>query len=597
MNKLRILIIPVTAVSLLASCGSKNTTYHIVNFDTDGGSFVESQKVEDGKTAMKPTKTPTREPTQEKTYTFTGEWLLNNEPFDFDNTPITGDVTLKADYDIKPRQYTVTFDPKDKGTIGSGSTIKVNYGDKFSTINTPEVTITDPGQYSCIGWALTKTGEIPLSSENDYTIQGDITVYAIYTPVVPAYVKFSGYSENCNLCYNGKELSPGDTGSFTIPAGMDVTLTIKPTTGHLPVFKDGLTVTAPESLKRFTPNEQKVIVNVAEGSTCTIKAISEAHKEKLDDYTWSQISQISEMGLADELFTIYSPLDEKLCTKRVQLTHQDTASDGTDKITEGEPYQTVRIIGFDHDVDKDGNPIGITFEFKDLISDKNGYSLAAQWNDTSATTTSNHNYLTTSIRKVLNDPGKVSYWAKKGGITWSTEYDDSVINMLPSELTADGVLKAPKKYVACYNNDLGVWEDKTIDTIGVYDKLFLLSPREMGKENDHQESKEHTSPYAYYENSATSEVICVKKQVKGNEECTITSTIDSEQGQAYRGNVANYAGYNMKSGTSGGGFYWLRSPFTSDDDKAWYVYYNGNISTANGFAYATAGAIAPAFCI
>ena len=60
----------------------------VVTFDSDGGSEVESQEVEDGETAEKP-----EDPTKEG-FTFKG-WQLDGEDFDF-STPITGDITLKA---------------------------------------------------------------------------------------------------------------------------------------------------------------------------------------------------------------------------------------------------------------------------------------------------------------------------------------------------------------------------------------------------------------------------------------------------------------------------------------------------------------------
>ena len=64
------------------------TTTHTVTFDSDGGSEVEPQTVEDGQTATEPT-APTKED-----YTFEG-WLLDGEAYDF-STPVTADITLVA---------------------------------------------------------------------------------------------------------------------------------------------------------------------------------------------------------------------------------------------------------------------------------------------------------------------------------------------------------------------------------------------------------------------------------------------------------------------------------------------------------------------
>ena len=59
-----------------------------VTFDSDGGSEVEAQEVEENATAEKPA-----DPTKEG-FTFKG-WQLDGKDFDF-STPITEDITLKA---------------------------------------------------------------------------------------------------------------------------------------------------------------------------------------------------------------------------------------------------------------------------------------------------------------------------------------------------------------------------------------------------------------------------------------------------------------------------------------------------------------------
>lgn len=65
-----------------------SVTTYTVTFDSDGGSEVPSQTVQDGQTASEPT-----EPTKEGA-TFSG-WLLDGEEYDF-STPVTSDITLTA---------------------------------------------------------------------------------------------------------------------------------------------------------------------------------------------------------------------------------------------------------------------------------------------------------------------------------------------------------------------------------------------------------------------------------------------------------------------------------------------------------------------
>ena len=61
---------------------------HTVTFDSNGGSAVDAQTVDDGGKAVKPAD-PTRDG-----YTFAG-WMLDGQPYDF-GQPVTGDITLTA---------------------------------------------------------------------------------------------------------------------------------------------------------------------------------------------------------------------------------------------------------------------------------------------------------------------------------------------------------------------------------------------------------------------------------------------------------------------------------------------------------------------
>ncbi|MCM1131608.1 MAG: InlB B-repeat-containing protein [Roseburia sp.] len=63
-------------------------SYYTVEFDSDGGTPIQSQKIEKGKTAMKPS-TPIKE------NSIFEDWYLLNLPYDF-TTPVTQDITLTA---------------------------------------------------------------------------------------------------------------------------------------------------------------------------------------------------------------------------------------------------------------------------------------------------------------------------------------------------------------------------------------------------------------------------------------------------------------------------------------------------------------------
>lgn len=114
------------------------TTKYTVKFNTNGGSSVSSQKVEDGKAASKPS-----DPTK-KGYSFVG-WYSDeacNTAYDF-TTAVTGNITIYAKWSIE--SYTVSFDVK-----GGNETIDAQTVEYNGTITKP----TDPTKdgYTFGGW-------------------------------------------------------------------------------------------------------------------------------------------------------------------------------------------------------------------------------------------------------------------------------------------------------------------------------------------------------------------------------------------------------------------------------------------------------------
>ena len=81
----------ITHAVLTLYAGWKDAEAWTVTFDPNGGSAVASQTVKDGEKARKPDD-PTR-----NGYTFQG-WMLDGARFDFDQTPVTGDITLTASW-------------------------------------------------------------------------------------------------------------------------------------------------------------------------------------------------------------------------------------------------------------------------------------------------------------------------------------------------------------------------------------------------------------------------------------------------------------------------------------------------------------------
>ncbi|MBR5227402.1 MAG: InlB B-repeat-containing protein, partial [Clostridia bacterium] len=108
-----------------------------VSFNTNGGSTVKSQTVEEGKTVSKPT-----DPTKSG-YRFAG-WTLNGKVYNFGNK-VTGNITLTASW-TKIEMVTVTFN------TDGGSAVKSQTIEKGKTASKP----TDPTKsgYRFAGWTL-----------------------------------------------------------------------------------------------------------------------------------------------------------------------------------------------------------------------------------------------------------------------------------------------------------------------------------------------------------------------------------------------------------------------------------------------------------
>ena len=105
-----------------------------VTFITDGGSFVEEQKVVNGQKAKNIT--PTREG-----YSFVGWYTEDGTGYDFE-TPVKNPLTLKAQWTIN--RYTITF------VFDNGQTDTVIKGDYGTAITAPENPTKDG--YIFTGW-------------------------------------------------------------------------------------------------------------------------------------------------------------------------------------------------------------------------------------------------------------------------------------------------------------------------------------------------------------------------------------------------------------------------------------------------------------
>lgn len=172
---------------------SQDTSYFTVTFDSNGGSNVNSQKVEYSKTA----KTPT-EPTKSK-YSF-GGWYSDAQlttAFDF-TTPITADITLYAKWE--QTVATVSFNSKNGSRVASQ---EVTIGEK-ATIPTAPTRDGYIFKEWCTDYAATQ------SYDFETPVTGDMTLYAAWTTVAVVTFNVNGGSsvESQTVQINGKAVYP-----------------------------------------------------------------------------------------------------------------------------------------------------------------------------------------------------------------------------------------------------------------------------------------------------------------------------------------------------------------------------------------------------
>ena len=176
--------------------------YYTVTFDSDGGSAVEKQTVESGKTATKPAD-PAKASTASIEYTFAG-WYSGDTAFDF-ATAITSDITLKAKWTEKaippanPGTYTVTIAGgiengtvnTDKSTAAKGDTVTLtlsatdNY--ELETISVKDASNTE-----------VTTTEVTKGSSYTFTMgESNVTVSATFKKkaATPTYIGTKAPSE------------------------------------------------------------------------------------------------------------------------------------------------------------------------------------------------------------------------------------------------------------------------------------------------------------------------------------------------------------------------------------------------------------------
>ena len=187
----------------LVSCKDDNTTVtqadkYTVTFNSNGGSEVKAQEVENGKTVAKPTN-PTRDG-----YTF-GGWYTDSaltKEYDF-KTVVTGNLTLYAKWNKAEEvvtKVTVTFNSN------GGSEVVSQTVDKGAKVTAPGNPTKDG--YTFGGWFTDEALTAPYNFESAVT--DNLTLYAKWDEVVKVYkIEFVTGDESISI--EPVEVNEGDT--------------------------------------------------------------------------------------------------------------------------------------------------------------------------------------------------------------------------------------------------------------------------------------------------------------------------------------------------------------------------------------------------
>lgn len=154
---------------------------YTVTFDTDGGSSVAAQTVQNGRKAAKPA-----DP-QKEGHVFLG-WYKDNayaQKYDFENTTVVSSITVYARFvklDPDAKVYTVNFN---LGTIGAGLEIPAMQTINQKLYNLPEPKV--EGE-EFLGWWISDYG-VPDKLSRKYkeqTINENTILYAVWASEYPA---------------------------------------------------------------------------------------------------------------------------------------------------------------------------------------------------------------------------------------------------------------------------------------------------------------------------------------------------------------------------------------------------------------------------
>ena len=180
------LLVLMAFVFTFSSCNHDVTPQVIsytVTFNSNGGTDIESQTVESGKKAERPSD-PAKKATVAETYTFDGWYTsadegvtLSETPFDFD-TAVTDNITLYAKWIANAITHTVKFESNSGSPVDSQT---IPHGKKASRPDAPAKDSTATAVFTFDNWYTSTDEGLTLSEapfDFDTVVTDDITLYA-----------------------------------------------------------------------------------------------------------------------------------------------------------------------------------------------------------------------------------------------------------------------------------------------------------------------------------------------------------------------------------------------------------------------------------
>lgn len=178
----------------------------IVNFDSDGGSYVASKIVTIGKPFDKPTPDPTKKE-GDFSYGF-GGWYLGDYAFKFGEDTVNDTTTLKARWNGTPpgptESYIVTFTGADCSATRGGNTFTSDLVEKDTSL-TLVISPKDPAHFKLDDTiTVLLNGEAPSTDYYTYVLDGDNpNNYVLNIPKVTGKTEIlASTTEYCILTYD-----------------------------------------------------------------------------------------------------------------------------------------------------------------------------------------------------------------------------------------------------------------------------------------------------------------------------------------------------------------------------------------------------------